>query len=131
MRRNGDEEKRRCFERRPTRLCLGEPRLCEIGVLFVGAGTDNESCLRLIDAVFGVFAGVLNDCCGMASTRENFEDLCRVPSDALDRLDCRTLGSTFSASNSSAKGESRRLVPGLRDSFPGEQASWVGIAVAA
>jgi hypothetical protein len=57
------------------------------------------------------------------------EGLWGVPSEPLERLDLRTLGSTFSVSNSSLNGERRRFVAGLRESLEGEKASSVGIAV--
>ena len=43
IRRKGEEEARRFLERRPIRLCFGEPRLAEIGVVVVVVGTERES----------------------------------------------------------------------------------------
>src|SRR2546430_13448998 len=39
--------RRLLVERRPTRLCLGEPRLCEMGVVVVLVGTETERGLGL------------------------------------------------------------------------------------
>lgn len=60
-RRNGEDELRRCLDRIPIRLCFGEPRLSEIGVLLVIVGTERDSCLRFRLVLIGVFVGVLKD----------------------------------------------------------------------
>src|SRR2546430_2208404 len=105
--------RRLLVERRPTRLCLGEPRLCEMGVVVVLVGTETERGLGLglmlpvlaLPVVRnGEFAGVV---VGFdASTRANLEALLGVPSMALLFLDGEKnmFGSMFSVSNSSSKG---------------------------
>lgn len=121
-RRNGDDEERRLvLERRPMRLCLGEPRLWAMGVLFVVFGTVRD---RLLG--FGLAAPVLAlpmpskgeyfgvaVCLGAASMRLNFDDFTGVPSTALPFFDGekRMFGSMFSVSRSESNGsgERRRL----------------------
>lgn len=106
-RRKGEDEKRRPFDKRPTRLCFGEPRLWEMGVGFVVAGTDRERFLRLRLETEGGLKGVVNpEALGKASTRLKVEDLTGVPLKPFAFLDgeARVLGSTFSASKSSEYG---------------------------
>jgi hypothetical protein len=103
-RRKGEELARRPLERRPTRLCLGEPRLREIGVKVVVVGTDSDRALRVIAG--DCATGVVN------KLNIGFADLNGVPSEPLDFFegDMRILGFTFSESNSSkVSGENARL----------------------
>lgn len=103
-RRKGEELARRPLERRPMRLCLGEPRLCEMGVMLDDVGTESERALWLMadDAGAGV---VMRLNIGFAVLRG-------VPSKPLAFFegDARILGSTFSESKSSkVSSENARL----------------------
>lgn len=136
MRRKGEEEKRRPLERRPTLLCFGEPRLWEIGVAFVVAGTERERVLRFeLEAGVDLKGVVKPEVRGMASTRLNAELLTGVPSKLFAFLDgeATMLGSTFSESKSSAYGlevSNRRFWEGLAVGLPaGEKASCIVIAI--
>jgi hypothetical protein len=136
-RRNGEDENRRPLERRPTRLCFGEPRLCEMGVALVVAGTESERFFRLRLETEGELKGVVKtEALGAASMRLNVEVLTGVPSKPLAFLDgeVRMLGSTFSESKSSVYGledANRRFWDGLVVlSLPaGEKASCIVIAI--
>lgn len=104
-RRKGDELARRPFDSRPIRLCLGEPRLWEIGVMLLDVGTDNERAWRLMAA--DVVAGVVK------RLNIGFEALSGVPSVPLAFFDGerKMFGSTFSESKSSnVSGENARLL---------------------
>lgn len=106
-RRKGEDEKRRPFDRRPIRLCFGEPRLWEMGVGFVVVvvGTESERFLRLRLETEGELKGVVKpEDLGMVSTRLNVEGLTGVPLKPLTFLDGEAMvfGSTFSESKSSA-----------------------------
>lgn len=106
-RRKGEDEKRRPLDRRPTRLCLGEPRLWEMGVGFVVAGTESERFVRLRLETEGELKGVVKpEDLGLASTRLNEEGLTGVPLKPFAFLDgdATMLGSTFSESSSSVYG---------------------------
>lgn len=103
-RRKGEELARRPLESKPTRLCLGEPRLREIEEILLVVGTDRDRAFRLMT---GELTGVETrlKCC--------FVDFMGVPSKALAFLDgeARMFGSTFSLSNSSkVSGEKLRLL---------------------
>jgi len=141
-RRKGLEEKRRLLlERRPTRLCLGEPRLWEMGVVVVLVGTETERdlvlslmlpVLALPEVKKGELAGVVVDF--DASTRVNLEALLGVPSMALLFLDGEKsmFGSIFSVSNSSSKGsgDRRRFIGELRVALDGEvRLAWGSMAI--
>jgi len=141
MRRKGLEEKRRLLvERRPTRLCFGEPRLWVMGVVFVLMGTETERDLglglmlpvqALPETTKGELAGVVVSF--GASTRVNLETLLGVPSMALLFLDGekRMFGSMFSVSRSSSKGsgERRRFIGELRFALDGElKLAWADMA---
>lgn len=96
MRRKGLEEARRPLDRRPIRLCFGDPRDAEIGVVVVVFGTDTDIGLR------GERIGRLEDADGLSlSCKMNLEGLIGVPSMFLVRLEgeLRTDGSIFSASS--------------------------------
>jgi len=126
-RRKGLEEQRRLLvERSPTRLCLGEPRLCAMGVAVVLVGTETERGLgfglMLLVVWKGELTGVVVEDFD-ASTRANLETLLGVPSIALLFLDGekKRFGSMFSVSNSSkGSGEKRRFIGELRVAFDGE-----------
>lgn len=124
--RKGDELARRPLESRPTRLCLGEPRLREIGVNVVVVGTDSDRALRLIAG--DCTAGVVN------KLNIGFADLNGVPSEPLDFFegDMSIFGSTFSESNSSnVSGENARLFDFVSSGcLPKDWAlsSWIAIA---
>jgi hypothetical protein len=124
-RRKGDELARRPLDRRPTRLCFGEPRLCEMGVRFVEVGTESDKALRLIAG--DVAAGVVN------RLNIGFADLKGVPSEPFVFFDgeARMLGSTFSESNSSmGSGENARLFDFISRGLPAGEvlSSWIEIA---
>lgn len=115
-RRNGEDEKRR-LERRPTRLCLGEPRLREMGVLFVVFGTESESVfgLGLVAPVLTLERPSKGENLGVAvylgaSMRANLDAFTGVPSTALPFLEGekRIFGSMFSVSKSSSNGSGER-----------------------
>ena len=98
-RRKGDEEARRPLDSKPTRLCFGEPRLREMGVMLLVVGTDRDKAFRFMAETAGVLAGVVIKlkCC--------FVEFMGVPSKPLAFLegDPRMLGSMFSVSKLSAK----------------------------
>lgn len=136
-RRKGEDEKRRPFERRPTRLCFGEPRLWEMGVGFVVVGTESETFLRLRLETEGELKGVVKpEDLGMASPRLNVDDLTGAPSKPFAFLDgeATMLGSTFSESKSSVYGlvSNRRFCEGLDVGLllpAGEKAFCIEIAI--
>lgn len=111
MRRNGLEEARRPLDRRPIRLCLGDPREAEMGVVVVVLGTESETGLR------GERSGRLDEDGLNLSCNMNLEGLTGVPSIFLLRLEgeLRTDGSIFSASSS---GSSNNVADRAR--LPGE-----------
>jgi len=127
-RRKGPEEQRRLLvERSPKRLCLGEPRLCAMGVAVVLVGTETERGFGFGLMLLVVGKGELTEVVVEdfdASTRTNLETLLGVPSMALLFLDGekKMFGSMFSVSNSSSKGsgEKRRFIGELRVAFDGE-----------
>lgn len=139
-RRKGLEEKRRLLESRPTRLCLGEPRLWAMGVVVVLVGTETERGLSLGLMLLvlalpvvrkGALAGVMVSF--GVSTGTNLKTLLGVPSIALLFLDGekRMFGSMFSVSNSSSKGsgERRRFIGELRVALDGEvRLAWASMA---
>ena len=96
-RRKGEVEARR-FERTPTRLCLGDPRLWAMGVDLAVLG--EERALR-IDAVDGEAVRGLTALKG-EGTSENLDGF-ENPSEVLDFLmgELKIEGSTFSESSSS------------------------------
>ena len=107
-RRKGEDDVRR-FERRPTRLCLGDPRLWLIGVALVVAGrdTDRVEFLRFSDSV-GIEVNIDKLGLGLegaASVRMKLDAFRGVPSLFFERLvgELKIEGSTFSESNPSSK----------------------------
>lgn len=94
-RRKGLDEARRPLDRRPTRLCLGDPRLALMGVVLVVVGTERDN---------GFLAGGA-DFAGETGLRMNRDALAGVPSMFFDRFDgeLNSDGSMFSESSDSSK----------------------------
>ena len=124
-RRKGEELARRPLERRPIRLCLGEPRLWEMGVMFEVVGTESERALRFMAGEAG--AGVVK------RLNIGFDALSGVPSKpfAFFEGEASMFGSTFSESKSSKdSGEKARLFDLVSIGLPAGDfaSSWIEIA---
>jgi hypothetical protein len=106
---NGEPVARR-LERRPIRLCLGEPRLRLIGVELVVLGRGEESAFR----TEGIEGDAVTDGADLDGDvkRENWTGF-EYASPVLDFLvgELKTEGFTFSESSSSNSKAARRLLP--------------------
>jgi len=107
---NGEPVLRR-LERRPIRLCLGEPRLRLIGVELVVLGRCDESAFRT-EAIEGEVFTDGTDLDEGDVKMENWTGF-EYASPVLDFLvgELKIDGSTFSASSSSNSNAARRLLP--------------------